>query len=140
MAWNGKCPNGGPANFTNNDANNLAANADYTNTVSVITSATTGGDTKKASVWVYFVDAAGRNWRLLMTADVHPNATNPAGQSGHTYISGWDGWTPRTLATSTAVILPLPANSGTFPPGNTRYPTVVPAPAPVPGAAVPATT
>ncbi|MFC8734299.1 hypothetical protein ACFT5B_17745 [Luteimicrobium sp. NPDC057192] len=120
MPWNAKCPNGGPAGFTDNDAIAAVNAADFTQSVYVNTSARSQA-TRQAYTYVTVVDNAGTAWTICVVGHIHinPNTHTYTGP-GYCYIPGWDDWEMQTPALQAAAIIPL-ADGGAFP-GANRYP------------------
>ncbi|WP_029031537.1 hypothetical protein [Salinarimonas rosea] len=120
MAWNSKCPNGGPIPF---DPHAAVAAADFTNSVYVNTA--TVGSTKNLTRYAYtYVDVPdgnGDTWRVCVVGHAHCVDDGTRWIAGNTFICGWDGFDVQTSAAHLAQIVALPASRGTFP-DAARYP------------------
>ncbi|MBI4850907.1 MAG: hypothetical protein HY819_03675 [Acidobacteria bacterium] len=139
MGWNSKCPQGGPAGFTNSTAAVVVGNADFSQSVYVNISETTE-ETKQAYTYVEHTDTNSQRWRLCVVGHVHIKVTGEGSEqkveivlsevdgkpTGNTFIPGWGGeantgWDMRTPELDAKEIAAL-ACKGSFP-GSARYPT-----------------
>jgi hypothetical protein len=114
MPWDmNKCRWGVPIPFTNVDAANAVAGANFTASVYVNTSAK-DGKTRQAFTYVEV-----RGYRICVVGHIHPQPSGPP-VAGNAYIPGWMAWETTTPLAAVTVINGLP-DGGTFP-GDNRYP------------------
>ncbi|HEY9029734.1 MAG TPA: hypothetical protein VIM93_00085 [Kangiella sp.] len=113
MPWDqNKCLWGYPPHFTNQDAAQAVALADFNNAVFVNTSQ--AGQTRQAYTYVVM-----QGYRICVVGHIHPQANQPP-KPGNAFIPGWLDWAMPTPTPSAAVIAGLP-DGGNFP-GDNRYP------------------
>lgn len=113
MPWDqNKCKWGYPANFTDQDAAQAVADADFTKSVFVNTSE--AGQTRQAYTYVVV-----QGYRICVVGHIHPQKNKPP-KAGNAFIPGWMNWSMLTPSPSVAVIDGL-SDGGQFP-GDDRYP------------------
>lgn len=113
MPWDlSKCQWGHPADFTNQDAAQAVADADFNHSVYVNTSQ--AGQTRQAYTYVVV-----RGYRICVVGHIHPQHNQPP-EAGNAFIPGWMDWAMPTPTPSVVVIAGLP-DQGHFP-GDNRYP------------------
>ncbi|KAF0250288.1 MAG: hypothetical protein FD167_310 [bacterium] len=116
MGWNSKCPEGGPAGFTNSTAAVVVGNGDFSQSVYVTEPTDV---TKWAYTYVDYTDTNMQKWRLCVVGHAHMK-DGKYETPGNSFIPGWEGWDTPTPVPDAKQIAGLPC-AGSFP-DNARYP------------------